>query len=126
MSEGEAIAALTDIGETAATFFSLWVSVTFAFLTVAYFVGRSLTRFQCLAISALYIASAATFGASAQGYAEAWVKMRCRVNTVFDDVAVFANVSFYGEAAIFILMGGTLLSLYFMYDIRRKRIESAA
>ena len=120
MSESDAIAALTDIGESAATFFSLWVSVTFAYLTVGYFVGKSLTRFQCLAISALYIMSAATFGASAQGYAEAWVKMRTRVSTVFDDIAVFANVSIYGEVAALFVLGGTLLSLYFMYDIRRK------
>ncbi|MGR8950094.1 MAG: hypothetical protein ACU84Q_18785 [Gammaproteobacteria bacterium] len=114
MSESDAIAALTDIGESAATFFSLWVSVTFAYLTVAYFVGKSLTRFQCLAISAPYIASGTTLGASAQGYAEAWVKMRTRVSTVFDDVAVFANVSIYGEAAALVVVAGTVLSLYFM------------
>ena len=120
MTEEGAIAALTDIGETFSTFTGLWVSVTFAYLSVAYLVGKSLTRFQCAAISILYILSSITFGFSAQAYADSWVKLHQRVTSVFDDVFA-ANFPYYGEAAAAFFVAGTVLSLYFMYDIRRSR-----
>jgi len=119
MSEGEVIAALTDIGETFSTFTGLWVSVTFAYLTVAYLVGKALSRFQCLAISALYVVSSVLFGTSAQGYADGWVRLHLRETSVFDEVFVFNNVTFYAEAGAVFFGLGTLLSLYFMYDVRK-------
>ena len=125
MNEGEAIAALTDIGEAASTFTGLWVSVTFAYLTVAYLVGGSLSRFQCFTVSALYIVSTTVFGLSAQGYVESWRLLHDRVNTVFNDVYVFEKVSFYGEGAAIFLLGGTLVSLYFMYDVRLRQGDSS-
>ena len=54
MSESDAIEALSEISLNATTYVSIFISVTFAYLTVAYLVGKQLTRFQCLAVSALY------------------------------------------------------------------------
>ena len=67
MTEADAIGALTNIGEVAATYTGMWLSVTFGYLTVAYFLGKSLSRFQCLAISTLYVVFAIIFAAVAVG-----------------------------------------------------------
>ena len=40
-AEARAITALTDIADVAATMTTVWISFTFAYLTVAYFLGRS-------------------------------------------------------------------------------------
>ena len=54
MTEPEVIASVTDLAEIATNFVSLWLSVTFAYLTVAYFLSKALSRFQYFAASALY------------------------------------------------------------------------
>ena len=43
MSEAEAIEALSDVAANAGTFFTIFLSVTFAYLTVAYVVGAALS-----------------------------------------------------------------------------------
>ena len=122
MSEAEAIEALTNIGETAGAFYSMWISVTFAYLTVAYLVGQSLTRFQTLAISAIYIFAAWVFGSSAQGYAGSWNRLSLRENTILSESWVFSATPYHGETTAVLVVGGTLLSLYFMHNIRARKL----
>lgn len=62
MNKSDTISTLIEIGPMAATWASLWVSLTFEFLTVSYFIGAALSRFQCLAISILYATSTVLFG----------------------------------------------------------------
>jgi len=64
MTEAEAIETLSILGANGATYFTLFTTFTFAYLTVAYFVGASLTRFQCIAVSAIYFFTASMMGAS--------------------------------------------------------------
>ena len=73
MQELTPIEALTNIADVAATYGSLWISITFAYLTAAYFVGAKMTRFQCLTMSGLYLVTAVLFGsASASVRKNAW------------------------------------------------------
>ena len=121
MTEEATIAALTDLGELALTFMGMWFSLTFAYLTVAYLVGRTLSPFQCSAISALYVVGSAIFGASGIGYSDAWLQLRERESSIIDNVWVFTKLQGYLEGAIIIVVAGTVVSLYFMYDTRRGR-----
>ena len=50
MSESDAIVALSELGANAGTFSAMYFSFTFAYLTVAYLVGKSLSLFQCIAV----------------------------------------------------------------------------
>ena len=51
MTEAETLVSLTDMSDTSLSFISVWISVTFAYLTVAYVVGKDLSRFQYIAIT---------------------------------------------------------------------------
>lgn len=72
MGNPEVVAALTDMADVAATYAGLWVSVSFAYLTVAYLVGRRMTRFQCGLISALYLVTATMFAAASMAHSHAF------------------------------------------------------
>ena len=118
MNESDTISALTEIGTMAATWASLWVSLTFAFLTVSYFIGAALSRFQCLAISILYATSAVLFGVGAIAYSHGWILLHSREATIFDEVWLMNNIGGWIGVMSFWVTTGTLVSLYFMYNIR--------
>jgi len=118
VSESEAIQTLTSIGEVAATYAAMYFTVTFAYVTVAYLVGKSLSRFQCGAVSALYVLSATAFGAAGLGYVDAWLQLKTREATILDNVWLFQKFVWV-EGIIMMLLAICLLSLYFMYDVRR-------
>ncbi len=120
MNEGEAIEALANIGELASIFFTLWLSVTFGYLTVAYFLGAALSRFQCWSISVLYSLVALMTGGTAYAYVDGWMQLREREVTILDNVWIFANVDGYLEGTALLLTTASMASLYFMYDVRKK------
>jgi hypothetical protein len=120
VNEGEAIEALANIGELASIFFTLWLSVTFGYLTVAYFLGAALSRLQCWSISVLYVLVALMTGGTAYGYVDGWVQLREREVTILDNVWIFANVDGYLEGTALVLTIASMTSLYFMYDVRKK------
>ena len=119
MTEADAIAALTNIGEVAATYTGMWLSVTFGYLTVAYFLGKSLSRFQCLAISAIYAVFAVIFAAVTIGFVDSFWLLRAREKTIIDEAWIFSSVPGYLEGTAFVLLAATLVSLYFMYNVRQ-------
>ena len=121
MTEAEAIESLTNIGQVGASYAGLWLSSTFAFLTVCYFVGKALSTFECLVVSALYGTSGFSFAAAFIGYQESWFKLKAEVDTVMDNVWVFEGMEKYIGVAAFILFGGTFVSLYFMYNVRHRQ-----
>ena len=123
MTEAAASAVLVDLGEAAATCVSLWASFTFAYITVAYFVGKSLSRFQCVAISVLYSATALFFANAAVVYVYAWHLFKARERTVFDEVWLVDSPTGWVGGAAFFLLAGTLVSLYFMYNVRQSHKE---
>ena len=122
MTEAETLEVLADFANNTATYFTMFVSFTFAYLTVAYFVGKSLSRFQCLAISGLYLISAAVSGTTTVGWAQAWLTLRERERTMLDDVWLFNDIGWIG-AVSFLFVTISSVSLYFMYDIRNRRKE---
>ena len=121
MIEADAIAALTNIGEVAATYTGMWLSVTFGYLTVAYFLGKSLSRFQCLAISAIYAVFAVIFAAVTIGFVDSFWLLRAREKTIIDEAWIFSSLPRYlEEGTAFVPLAATLVSLYFMYNVRQR------
>ena len=119
MAEAEALEVLSNISINAATYWTMFVSFTFAYLTVAYFVGKSLSRFQCVAIFVFYIICAFMSGVTTVGWSEAWFIFKAREHTFIDDVIVFTDIGLF-YALIFVLSAISITSLYFMCNDRRR------
>ena len=118
MTEVEATTALASVGDTMCSFTGLWVSVTFAYLTVAYFVGRDLSRFQNMAVSGLYGVSALLFSLGALVHAEAWLEIAVNSQTVYKTISTSPLYSFVMPTFVLILGVGISVSFYFMYNVR--------
>jgi hypothetical protein len=121
MTEAEAIASLVDIADIANNFDNMWVSVTFGFLTVSYFLGKALSRFQAAVISLLYLFGALQYAGGAVSYSKAWELLQARESTIIDEVWS-SSLPWAGVITSYYI-AGTLISLYFMYSIRSGRKE---
>ena len=120
MSEAEAIEAMSDIAINVSTFFSIFVSLTFAYLTVAYLVGRELTRFQLFIINYLYVLCTTLMGASLVTWNNAWLELYHRETTVLSDSWWIEVINW--RVGAYVMLGSILVaSVYFMHDIRRGR-----
>ena len=122
MSEAEILELLRAYAETSGMFLAKYVSFTFAYITVAYFVGRDLSGFQCIAVSALYIVSGTFVGSSAVAWGYAWHELKTRQPTLLDDVWLMKHFQWVEVLALF-LVSLCLVSLYFLYDVRRNPFE---
>ncbi|MGR8946692.1 MAG: hypothetical protein ACU84Q_01505 [Gammaproteobacteria bacterium] len=121
MTATETIATLNDISEVIGMFVSMWVSVTFAYLTVAYFVGAALSRFQCLVISGLYTLTAVYFASAGIAHVQAWHLVRESGPTLYDQIALMQSQTAWAWGITLFHVGGTLVSLYFMYNVRQSK-----
>ena len=120
MSETDVIATLNDIADVIATYVGMWLSFTFAYLTVAYFVGHALSRFQCFTISSLYALASAWFCSAGVAYTQAWQSLRLRETSLYDTIPLMTSQIGWEWGITAFLAGGTMVSLYFMYDIRKR------
>ena len=121
MTEAETISTLTEIAGVAWAFQGSWISVTFAYLTVAYFLGTRLSRFQCLVISTLYVYGAFFFAGTAWTWQKAFEVLQAREKTIVDDV-ISIDVP-WPDIGLFLYVSGTLIGLYFMYRVRSDETE---
>ena len=108
MNEFDAIQTLAAIGDTASAFAGMFFSVTFAYVTVAYLIGGALSRFQCMAVSALYVLSAAIFGLSFAIYADAWAQLKSQEPTIFDNIWLLRESMWAEEAAFLVVLEDTI------------------
>ena len=101
------------------TAFSIYLTLTFAYLTAAYFAGAKLSRFQAFAISGLYSAGAAIALMSCVNQ----LMYFSAVLEEYPDIAARSAVS--GDFWIYyiapLLAVGIVVSLYFMWDIRHPK-----
>ena len=119
MTESDAIQSLAAIGDTAGTYATLYFTATFAYVTVAYLVGAVLTRFQLVAATLVYLLSASIFGITGLIYTDAWLIIQERESTVFDEVWMIRAFSWRAGIGVMLLII-SVLSVYFMFDIRRR------
>ena len=112
-------------GESAqsATQFTLYLSVLFAYLVTAYFVGDKLTRLQALLLSGLYVFV---------NLAQAWgmTLTMIRVGELMKRKAELSPLTEwekgyvgYGNIWAIAMVIGVLASLYFMWNVRHPKAK---
>ena len=122
MAEADLVEAIQYSIEIALTSFGLYLTVTFAYLSVAYLAGSKLTKFQATAVSGLYliaaVATTLTCLTTHQMLGELLSSLSSTTR-VFSEIRLM-NSEFW-KAYIFSLMSlGMIVSLYFMHDCRRR------
>ncbi len=123
MAEAELWELIAVHAAIAMTAFNIYLTVTFAYLIAAYLVGAKLSKLQTGLISGLFIFSAGS----------GWLAMviYLRRAAIFQDMLaseseIYARTflmggKFWSVYMAILLAFGMAVSLYFMYDIRRKR-----
>ncbi len=120
MAEAEILELIAIYTTNALTSLTVYVSFTFGYLTVAYFVGSKLSRFQVLAASGIYTVSAFGMMFSTVGNVEAWSALKSKLP---QDSEILTSLVWSGSLwVVCIPIGltlGIIISLYFMYDCRK-------
>ena len=123
MAEAELWELIAVHAANAMSAFNIYLTVTFAYLIAAYLVGAKLSKLQAGLITGLFIFSAGS----------GWLAMviYLRRAAIFQDMLaseseIYARTflmggKFWSVYMAILLAIGMAVSLYFMYDIRRKR-----
>ncbi len=123
MAEAELWELIAVHAANAMSAFNIYLTVTFAYLIAAYLVGAKLSKLQAGLITGLFIFSAGS----------GWLAMviYLRRAAIFQDMLaseseIYARTflmggKFWSVYMAILLAFGMAVSLYFMYDIRRKR-----
>lgn len=122
MTEAEILELVAIYAANSITAFTVYISFTFAFLVTAFYVGRQLTLFQVFAISGMYIISAGSALLAEIAYLQAMFRIKAMSPNVLDEFALF-NGDFWVIYMGIVLGAGMLVSLYFLWDMRRSDAE---
>ena len=121
MSEAEFIESINLHATSAMSAFGIYISLTFAFLTSVYLIGAKLSRTQMVMVSSLYLAWSIAFSLVAIVHLIAF-------DSLFEEYTEFARSKLWffpwTEFATFVLVGGIVISGYFVFDVRRGRISA--
>jgi hypothetical protein len=120
MTQAETIEVVNFYASNALNSFSIWVSITFAFLTVAYLAGDKLSKRQVWIISPLYCLISGTFGLASVVHVQSFTVL---TNTYPDFFPAYLWPLPWSLMTQSMLIGGTIASLYFMWDIRHSKRE---
>ena len=120
MSEYEVLELISTYREEGGFHVMNFAAAMFGYVAAAYFVGKSLTRFQTISITILY--SLFVPGPMAACY-EATVSMRTLSSTYADQYATAVSASGLDNFAPIIVPGtiiiGWIISIVFMYQVRK-------
>jgi hypothetical protein len=120
MTEAEILELVAMYAEGAMTAYSIYLTITFAYMTVAYFVGDKLSHFQVAAASGLYLVGSLTGLLSAYVHVHAWSTLKSEFPGGLSalDSSIWWNGEFWKVLIAASLFFGILVSLYFMYNVR--------
>lgn len=121
MTESEAMEVVAIYTDVAITCFSIYLTLTFAYLTVAYIAGIKLTAFQSRAISGLYV-----FGSGSALLCQ-YILIR-GWGTVIEYAVPLHSVplwddDFWITTMWSIELSGVFLGLYFMWSVRNPKVR---
>ncbi len=128
MTESEALELVEAAAGNALAGFAVYLTVVFAYLATAYFVGQSLKTRQVVMASALFVfgglsctaATCITLGRLAS-YASA--ALRIESAAVQAPGWALNNSAFWVNYLFIVCVAGILLGLYFMWDVRHPKVE---
>jgi hypothetical protein len=117
MNDAELLEALAAWSANGINSFTVYISITFAYLTASYFVGKALSRSQTIILSGLYIVSALSAALSNLAAMDALrILMETYPNLL--DSSPYFKLDLWIVFMNTICTLGIILSLYFMYQVR--------
>jgi len=125
MTEAEALELAVMCVDVAISAFSLYVTVTFAYMTVSYLVGSRLSTFQALALSGLYVFTSGVLILTMYLVIVTYFELRAGVS---GGIAAMDNIPLWNEALwatypTAASLVGILVGLYFMWNVRHPKTE---
>lgn len=117
MSESEFIEAINMHASNGIGSFSIYITFTFAYLTASYLVGARLSRFQAFAVSSLYVLASVGFCLATITHTQSFGAL---VRAYPQFVNSFGWGLPWSALAGVIQVGGIIISLIFLFDIRAK------
>jgi hypothetical protein len=121
VTEAEIFELMFIAGSTALTALGLFLTFTFAYLTVAYFVGSRLSKTEVLIVSGVYlianlmVVSVAMANISAMGS----FQLEIENSDVYQRILFFMDADIYLVLAPIVFLLGTLVCFFFMWGVRR-------
>lgn len=119
MTEAETLELVSLYYGNAIDAFTIYISFTFAYLTVAYFVGAKLSGFQVIVVSGLYLIAALSTTLGSVMPMLAWGELLSSRETLLDKFQLWNGITWVFNMCV-IFAGGMVVSFYFMFDIRSK------
>ena len=118
MSEAEVLEAVADYVANAHASFTLYVSFVFGFLVVAYLAGKELSRFQAWVASSTFALAASASALSMTANLQAFGLIMRTYPTTLNNLPLYDG-DLWVVLMSTVLWPGILVSLYFMWDVRR-------
>lgn len=118
MTEAELWEMFLEASSVAATLFSVALTINFAYLATAYFVGKQLSAFQAFVVSFLYVFGAGILTMSFAAMLNRGMEFASRLQEIDLDLFFLIRPS-YVLAFNVLLALSIPVSLFFMYQIRR-------
>ncbi|WOJ92144.1 hypothetical protein R0135_10125 [Congregibacter variabilis] len=120
MSEAEFIEVINLHATSAMNAFTIYLSLTFAFLTAIYLVGAKLSAVQLIMVVGLYLVWSSSFALVAIVHLIAF-------DSLFEEHPAFARTQLWYfpwvEFTAAITLSGIAVCGYFVFDIRRGRLK---
>jgi hypothetical protein len=118
MSDAEILEILNLHVSNVISAFGIYLSLTFAYLTAIYLIGVKLTKLQVIPLAFLYIIWAAAFAAAGITHLTSQDLLIAQNPDLFSSFMWRLPWTYIGTA---ISLLGTLICIYFTYDVRRSR-----
>jgi hypothetical protein len=121
MSEAELLEQIAAYMGNCISAFTMYVSLTFGYLTVAYLVARRLTSFQAIASTSMYVGASLSCVftlIAALSVMDGISKELAETSTIWPNT-VFTNVAIWIPAMAVIMTAGVVTSVYFFHTVRK-------
>jgi hypothetical protein len=106
----------------ALTAFSIYLTVAFAYLATAYFVGKKLSGLQTFVVSGLFIFASISAIGGCMAQLRRASEFQLQLASQSEELLLMplTNASFWKTYMPLLMASGVLVSLYFMFDRRRQ------
>jgi hypothetical protein len=119
MTEAESLEMLNAHASNAMGSFTIYLTLTFAYLTAVYVVGANLSRMQAILISLLYFSWANAFGFSALAHLQSLEALIAQYPQYIYSPLMHLPWSYFGYV---ILAGGILVCFAFIHATKRQNL----
>lgn len=120
MTEAEVLYLIAEFTSNSIATFTLYLSLTFGYLSVAYFVGKKLSSMQTIILSLLYFVSSSIAMLSAHASTQIWHLISEAYPPPIKGL-LFISGSNWIIVMDLMLSAGIILSLFFMLDCRKAK-----